>query len=233
MLNGGLPSGRSVLVSGPCGSGKTILGFHFVKQGCKERQKCVYFTFEQSKEYVMSDAKSAGIDLSTMERSGHLRIVGGQFGSLRNLKQRSQAKFEDMIAEVQDILDEHKPERVVVDSINLFTLLFDNDSDRRASLAALISTLENTNCTSLLICENPERSSRYGWFGFEEFMVDGVISLDRKTYDGEHERSVSIVKMRGSAHSNGIRALRIADSGIIIYPEQEPSSIRVAHNERI
>ena len=74
----------------------------------------------------------------------------------------------------------------------------------------------------------PEKSDRYGWFGFEEFMVDGVVTLHRQIADGETERSIMVIKMRGSPHSQGIRAMRITESGIVVYPDQEPPSVRLS-----
>jgi len=230
MLNGGLPEGRSILVTGPCGTGKTLIGYHFMQEGHRERQKCVLITFEQTKDKVVSDAKEIGIDLKTMETKGDLRIIGGNFGTLRHFKERAHAKTEDLIQEIADVIKDTGAKRVVIDSVNLFTMLFDDDSDRRIILASLIYTLDEMGCTSLLTCEVPEDSGRFGWFGFEEFMVDGVVSLRRLPFDGNMERSITIIKMRGSAHNMSTRAMIINDKGVVVYPDEEPASVRLAHH---
>lgn len=228
MLNGGIPEGKSMLVTGHCGTGKTLLGFHFLRQGASEHQNCVLATFEESREKLVADAAEIGIDLESLERNGKLQIVGGQFGTLRYAKDKARATLDDLIDEMVEIIKESGAKRIVVDSISLFTLLFDSDVERRSSLARLIHELSELNCTALLTCEVPEDSKRFGWFGFEEFMVDGVLSLDRQVFAGKHERSVSVVKMRGSGHSHGVRALDIGPSGLVVYPDQEPASVRYA-----
>jgi circadian clock protein KaiC len=165
-----------------------------------------------------------------LERNGKLQIVGGQFGTLRYAKEKARATLDDLIEELVEIIKGIGAKRVVVDSISLFTMLFDSDVERRASLARLIHELSELNCTALLTCEVPEDSKRFGWFGFEEFMVDGVLSLDRQVFAGKHERSVSVVKMRGSGHSSGVRSLEIGSAGLVIYPDQEPASVRYSRD---
>jgi KaiC/GvpD/RAD55 family RecA-like ATPase len=84
----------------------------------------------------------------------------------------------------------------------------------------------------LLTCEVPEDSNRFGWYGFEEFMVDGVLYLHRKPFDGYSERSIAVVKMRGTSHTAGVRSMDIQQHGLVVYPDHEPGSVRVtSHKE--
>jgi KaiC/GvpD/RAD55 family RecA-like ATPase len=229
MLLGGIPEGKTVMVTGHCGTGKTLLGFHFLRQGALENQSSVLLTFEEGREKLLDDGLQVGMDLAALEKAGKLRIVGGQFGTLRFVKEKARASLDDLIEEVREIVKETGAKRVVVDSINLFTMLFDSDAERRSALGRLIHVLGELGCTSLLTCEVPEDSKRFGWFGFEEFMADGVVNLDRQLFDGNHERSITVIKMRGSGHSTGIRALDITGKGLMVYAEQEPMSVRYAH----
>ena len=227
LLNGGLPEGRAIMVAGQCGTGKTMLAYHFINQVWREHKPSLLITLEQSKSKVIADAQEIGIDLAAMEKSGRLRIVGGSFGNLQFFKDRARAKVEDLIDEIEDILEDTQAKHVVIDSVNLLTMLFEADSERRLVLSSLLYMFEKNNCTSLLTCEVPEDSKRYGWFGFEEFMVDGVLALGRKPFDGNIERSISVIKLRGSAHSSGVRAMDIRNKGVIVYPEEEPASVRL------
>jgi non-specific serine/threonine protein kinase len=227
LLNGGLPEGRTVMVAGQCGTGKTMLAYHFIHQAFRDHHPSLLITLEQSKDKVIADAKEIGIDLAAMEKAGKLRIVGGSFGNLQYFKDKARAKVQDLVAEIGEILKESGAKHVAVDSVNLLTMLFDQDSERRIILSSLIYILEEAGCTSLLTCEVPEDSRRFGWFGFEEFMVDGVVSLSRKPFDGNIERTITVIKMRGSAHSAGVRAMEIRDKGLVVYPDQEPASVRL------
>ena len=142
MLNGGIPEGKSVLISGHCGAGKTIFGLQFIQQGFRAGENCVLFTFEQSKKKLLEDAKQIGIDLATMEKSGRLRIVGDSFANLRVFKDKARARITDIIDEIDEVVKESEATRVVIDSVNLFTMLFDTDAERRLGLASVILALE-------------------------------------------------------------------------------------------
>jgi len=222
MLKGGLPRGRTFLVSGSSGCGKTIFASQFIREGIKSGEPCLYVTFEQGKKRLMQDLKEIGIDFGEAEKSGKLTLVGGPVGHVKFFKDRTRANMFDISKEIREIIEESGAKRVVLDSVNLFTLLFETDSDRRKALAELTSTLDALDCTTVLTCEVPEGSKGISWYGFEEFVVDGVIVLHRIPFENMYERAVSIVKMRGIGHSESIRALKIRDDGITVYPDLEP-----------
>ncbi|MFQ5648159.1 MAG: RAD55 family ATPase, partial [Candidatus Aenigmatarchaeota archaeon] len=71
-------------------------------------------------------------------------------------------------------------------------------------------------------CEVREGTKDISWFGFEEFVVDGVILLYRIPFENMFERAVSVVKMRGIEHAQSIRALKIGKGGVKVFPELEP-----------
>ncbi|MBI4147686.1 AAA family ATPase [Candidatus Woesearchaeota archaeon] len=223
MLGGGLPQGRSVLVSGSCGTGKTILAYHFAGHGLAEGIPTVFVTLEQSKDKVMADAGKIGIPLKKYLESGKLALIGGSVGTLRYYKLRTKAKLDDMLDELRDVVQQSKARRVVIDSVNLFTLLFDTDMERRLAFASLVAQLEELNCTTLMTCEIPEGEKHLSWYGFEDFVADGVILLRRIPCDSCMERAVSVIKLRGNEHDTQERPLSITSKGLIIYTDKEPA----------
>jgi len=222
LLGGGLPKGRTILVSGACGTGKTIFVSHFVQEGVKQNENCVYVTFEQMKEKLNEDLKEIGIDFSRMEAEDKLTVVGGPVGHIKFFKEKTKANMFDISNEIKEVIQEKNATRVVIDSINLFTMLFENDLERRKAMAELTSMLEKLNCTTLLTCEVREGTKDISWYGFEEFVVDGVIALYRIFFENSFERAISVVKMRGIEHSHSMKSMQITKDGLIVYPEQEP-----------
>lgn len=222
LLGGGLPKGRTVLISGSCGTGKTIFVSHFIKEGVKQNENCVYVTFEQMKEKLNEDLLEIGIDFQKMEKEGNLTIVGGPIGHIKYFKEKTKADMFDLSNEIKEVIMEKKATRVVIDSVNLFTMLFENDMERRKAMAELTSMLEKLNCTTLLTCEVREGSRDISWYGFEEFVVDGVIALYRISFDNRFERAVSVVKMRGIEHNQSMKSMQITKKGLVVFPEQEP-----------
>ena len=221
LLGGGLPKGRTILVSGSCGTGKSIFASHFTLAGVKAKEPCLYVTFEQGKKKLAEDMRQIGIDFTKMEESGNLKIIGGAVGHIKYFKEKTKADMLDIVNEVEEVVKEINAQRVVLDSVNLFLMLFETDMERRKALAELTATLEKLDCTTLLTCEVKEGTKDISWYGFEEFVVDGVIILYRIPVESLFERSISVVKMRGISHSQNIVTLKIEKKGIAVYPEQK------------
>lgn len=222
IIGGGLPRFRTFLVSGSCGTGKTIFGAQFIKKGFESGEPCLYITFEQSKKKLIEDLKEIGIDFQRMGKGKTFHLVGGPIGHVKYFKEKARAKVMDIVSEVEEIITDTKARRVVIDSVNLFTMLFENDIERRRALAELTFRLEQLDCTTLLTCEIPEASTGVSWHGFEEFVVDGVILLRRIPFENMFERAVSVIKMRGINHTKNMHTFRIDGKGIRVFPDQEP-----------
>lgn len=221
LLGGGLPKGRTILLAGACGTGKTIFAAQFALMGAKSKENCVFITFEQGKKKLIEDMKQIKINFEKMENDGYLKIIGGPIGHIRYFKEMTKADMTNIAGEIEEVAKEINAKRVVVDSVNLYLMLFEKDSEKRNALAELVSTLEKLSCTSLLTCEVKEGTKDISWYGFEEFVVDGVIILYRIPVESLFERSISIVKMRGMPHSQSIATLKIEKDGIKVYPEQK------------
>jgi KaiC/GvpD/RAD55 family RecA-like ATPase len=222
LLSGGIPKGRTILVSGSCGTGKTIFVSQFIQEGVKESENCVYVTFEQMKDKLNEDLREIGIDFVKMEKDGKLSIVGGPIGHVKYFKEKTRADMFDISNEIKDIIKEKKAKRVVIDSVNLFTMLFETDMERRKAMAELTSMLERLDCTTLMTCEVREGTKDISWYGFEEFVVDGVICLYRIFFENTFERAIAVVKMRGIDHSHSTKTVQIGKGGMQVYPDQEP-----------
>ena len=222
LLLGGLPMYRTILVAGSTGAGKSIFASHFIQQGVKQKENCVYVTFEVPKEHLVADNKEIGINFEKMEAAGRLRIIGGPLGTIRYYKKKTKANLLDLTQEISEVIKETQAKRVVIDSVNLFLMLFENDAERRDAMASLSSMLAGLECTSLLTCEVKEATNDISWYGFEEFVVDGVIRLQRIPFENMYERAVAVVKMRGIDHSHNTAAFQIKKDGLKVYPDQEP-----------
>src|SRR3989344_5577548 len=70
LIQGGYKRYSINLIEGGPGSGKTILATHFLMDGLKKKEKCMYITFELGREKYYSDMKTLGWDLESYEKSG-------------------------------------------------------------------------------------------------------------------------------------------------------------------
>ena len=221
MLHGGLIRGRNTLLSGPCGSGKTTLAVQFVYNGIiKDGEPGLYVTLEENKHKIMDDMLKLGLDLRTAEKSGKFHIIGGPMGHLTSQMAKVDAKMKDLVAEIEEVVKANKIKRVAVDSINLFTMLAKDDSERRIALAELGNCLSSLGCTSLLLSETKENTMDLSRYGLEEFIVDGVIVLYLVRQDSAFVPGLVVRKIRGSSHDREIRVYQITDKGIVVYPDE-------------
>ena len=220
LLNGGIPRGRTILLSGSCGTGKTIFGAQFARKGVENGEPCVFVTFEQSRKKLIEDMREIGVDFEELDRTGRFRLIGGSVGRVRRFKDRTKAKISDIVAEIEEVVQEIDAQRVVLDSVNLFMMLFETDAERRRALAELSAALDNLGCTSLLTCEVKEGANNISWYGFEEFVVDGVVVLFRRPVGKLFIRALAIPKMRGINHSKFVHAVGLEGDGLKVHPTE-------------
>lgn len=222
LLGGGFPQNRTILVSGSCGTGKSTIAAQFINQGLINGESCVYVTFEEGKQKLIENISQYGIDFESMEKTGKLKIIGGAIGDIRFYKDKTKASARDLAEEIKEVAHEIGSKRIVLDSLNLFLMLFDTDSERRHAMAELTSAFEKIHSTTLLTCEVREATRDISWYGFEEFVVDGVLALYRVPFENMFERAFSVIKMRGIRHSSNIVPMQIRNDGIHVFPTKSP-----------
>ncbi len=221
MLMGGVVSGRNTLVSGPCGSGKSTFAAHFLHSGIKDHgEKGMYVTLEETKEKFYNDMAEFGMDLKAAEKKGDFVLVGGPIASLHGYMEKVNANVKNLIEEIEEVVKEKGVKRVVIDSINLLSMLSKDDDENRKTLAMIANSLSALGCTSLLISETKEGSMDLSRYGMEEFVVDGVIVLYLIREGSKFISGVTVRKMRGSNHDKEIRYYQITNKGIVVYPQE-------------
>jgi KaiC/GvpD/RAD55 family RecA-like ATPase len=215
MLGGGFVPGSSILVSGQAGSGKTTFAMQFLYDGAKNSEPGLFITMEQAREKLIADMASVGMNIPKMRG---ITIIGGSIGEIMRFRKMVKAKLNDFLDEIQEVVVETKSKRVVIDSINLFLMLFEEEEDKRFALLSLSSMLNRLGCTLLMTCETQENLAM-SWYGFEEFVVDDVITLMNFKMDHYFKHALAVRKMRGSSHDKSIVSYEITPKGFVVYPE--------------
>lgn len=221
MLKGGFLSGRNILLSGPCGSGKTTIAMQFIHNGAsKYNEQGLYVTLEETKEKIYADMLKFGFDLKKLEKKNKLMVIGGPVAKIGSYMKKVDAQLHNIINEIVEIVKEKKIKRVVIDSINLLTMLLKNESEMRLVLASLCNSLSSLGCTTILLSETPEGSMLLSHYGIEEFIVDGVLVLYLVRQGSRFVPGICVRKMRGSDHDKEIKVYKITNKGVLVYPEE-------------
>jgi len=204
MLGGGLPSGYSLLVAGPSGSGKSILATAFLAEGVRRGETGVIVAFEQT------PSRSRSHTIDDMVRAGKIGLINTRSLDL---------SIDEIVQHLTEMIYRMNATRVVIDSLSGFELAVAPTfrEDFRESLFRMIAVLSGIGVTVLMTSELEDRYSdlRFSPYG-SAFLTDAIIAQRYIEVDSCLKRVMAVVKVRASAHSNQIRQFEISEDGIVI-----------------
>ncbi len=234
ITHGGLPIGRSTLVSGTSGTGKTLFAMQFLYNGIVGLDEPgIFITFEESPADIIKNAYSFNWDLPALIEQGKLFILDAS-PDPEGHEVVGDFDLSALIERIQYAIIKYKAKRVAIDSITAIFQQYDSLSMVRREIFRLVARLKLLGVTTVM---TTERESEYGAvarFGVEEFVSDNVIIL-RNVLEGERRhRTAEILKLRGTTHMKGEFPFTMTKSGINIFPlgamrlTQKSSNARVS-----
>lgn len=218
-LGGGIPEGNVVLVSGLCGSGKTILSLQFLHSGAVEDgERGAYIALDEKPEIIRRRAKPFGWDLRDLELDNQIAILDA-YATLAKLPTTEKIKVlgpletTSFITGILETLERVGAKRVVIDSITAFAYQFGDSKKIRDVILRVFALLRELKCTAIITSEIEE--GQLSRWGVEEFLADGVIRLYPFTDNGKTaSRALRIIKMKGTKHPLGLIPFEINENGI-------------------
>ena len=232
--HGGLPIGRTTLISGTSGTGKTLFAVQFLYHGiCYFNEPGVFVTFEESPQDIVKNACSFGWDLQELIDEGKLFILDA---SPDPDGQEVVGSFDlsALIERIQYGIRKYKAKRVSIDSVTAVFQQYDAASVVRREIFRLVARLKQVGATTVMTTERMEEYGPIARFGVEEFVSDNVVIL-RNVLEGERRRrTLEILKLRGTTHMKGEYPFTMTNDGINIFPlgamrlTQRSSNVRVS-----
>ncbi len=210
MMGGGIPEGDSLLVAGPSGGGKTILGQHFIARGLSQGEPGIVAMFEELPAEYVARAKKFGIDFDTPQSDGKLKII-----YLRPLD----LSVDETVHEVVNAVKEIGCKRLVIDSLVGFELALAPGfrTDFRESLYRMIGALTRMGVTIVSTVEVEENFTSMSLSNFAvSFLADDLLRLRYISINGQLRKMMMVVKMRRSGHSIDMHEYQITTDGIVI-----------------
>jgi circadian clock protein KaiC len=208
MLGGGYYRGASVLITGFPGTAKTTMSGAFAEAACGRGERTLFVSFDSDGTEVIRNLTSVGIQLERFARSGLLRMI-----SARTIT----GSAETLLVRIQTLARDHGARCLVIDPVSTLARA-GNELTAYGVAERLIDWAKENGitliCTSL-VDELASRAS--GGTPLQvSTLADTWIHLNYLVQAGERNRGMSIIKSRGTAHSNQVRELILSDSGVTL-----------------
>jgi circadian clock protein KaiC len=210
LLKGGLVGGRSYLVRGGPGNGKTTLGLHFLTASPAD-EKSLFITLAESEEDIRENAASLGFNLdaiTVLDLSPNKKFFAES--QSYDIFSPAEVEREPIAQRIVDEVDVIKPNRVFIDSMTQLRYLSTDEFHFRKQVLSFLHFLAERGITVLFTSESTEAHPDDDL----QFMADGVITLSTTEYG----RGLSISKFRGSNFEAGRHSLRLTDNGMEVFP---------------
>jgi circadian clock protein KaiC len=214
LFGGGPLQGSITLVSGPTGTGKTLLGVEFLASAAARGERGLLLGYEESPEQIGRNAVGAGRAFDRLRADGSLQVVAVY---------PEEASLEDHLLEIKQLIDAFDPARLVVDSV---TALERAGSPHAYAefLVGLMSYAKQRNLSVLLTATTPIGAAATQPESHVSTLADAVVLLRYYERPGEVGRLVTVLKMRGSRHDHHVHAYEISADGFRVGPVVEELS---------
>lgn len=216
VTNGGLPLGRTTLVCGGSGSGKTLLGMEFLVMGARDHNEPgVFMSFEENAEELARNVASLGFDVQQLVDKKKLVIDQVRI-ERSEIQESGEYDLDGLFIRLGYAIDSIGAKRVVLDTIEALFAALSNAGILRAELRRLFRWLKDKGVTAIVTGERGEGTlTRHG---LEEYVSDCVILLDQRVADQVATRRLRIVKYRGSAHGTNEYPFLLDEQGFTVVP---------------
>ncbi len=225
LIEGGFPRGRTVLLSGGCGTGKSIFAMQYIYEGAsKYDEPGVYVTMDERPETTRQDMLRFGWDIKALEDAGKIIILDLTAGKIGVASDEKYSVSEGLdvdrlILKIMQTAGEIGAKRLVVDSLPSLGFHLKDEDEIRNMILKLTYMIRKSDLTAVLISEIPEQSlgggpMMFSKFGVEEYVADSVILLHYLGIGTDSNRTLYIRKMRGTKHAEDIIPMQISEQGI-------------------
>ena len=207
MLGGGFYRGTNALLTGSSGGGKSTLAGAFIEAACRRGERALFISFDENSRDIVRDLATMSIDLAPHTTSGLLRMEAVRSEA---------ASSEEHFMRIKRVIAEQEPRCVAIDPLSALARV-GGGLAARAVAERLIYLCRNAGITvlftSLLEGIDPQLETTTLHVST---ISDSWIQISYALLDGERNRALSIVKSRGSKHSNQLRELLFSGKGVTL-----------------
>ncbi|MCL9812437.1 KaiC domain-containing protein [Natranaeroarchaeum aerophilus] len=212
MIQGGVPAQSLMVAIGSAGTGKTTLGLQFLAEGLRNGERGVYITLEESRRRVIRSATEKGFAFDEYADAGDLAVVDIDPVEMAN-------SLQSIRSELPRLVDEFGASRLVLDSVSLLEMMYDERATRRNQIYNFTKSLKQSGVTTLMTSEASEDTAFASRHGIVEYLTDAVFVLRyiRPSDFRETQMAIEIQKIRDANHSRETKPYEITSEGINVY----------------
>jgi circadian clock protein KaiC len=204
MLGGGLFRGSSTLITGVPGTSKTTLSGKFAEAACRRGERTLFVSFDEGADRIARNLTSVGIQLKPYLKSGVLRMYSGRTESVA---------AEDHLVKLKALIGEHQPRCMVIDPLSAIAKA-GGLAAARSVANRFIYTAKDQKITVVVTAINEGDEPETEATDLQiSTIADTWIHLSYLIRGGERNRALTIIKSRGTSHSNQVRELVLSDAG--------------------
>jgi circadian clock protein KaiC len=231
ITHGGFPKGRTALICGGPGAGKTLMGLEFLVRGAVlYNDPGVCIAMEETADELITNMASLGYDLPALIKAKKL-VIDYVHIERKQIEETGEYDLEGLFIRLRAAIEQVKAKRVLLDTIEVLFFSLKNEGIVRAELRRLFHWLKEAGVTAVITAEVGERTlTRYG---LEEYVADCVIVLDHRVNEQISTRRLRVMKYRGSSHGTNEYPFLIDNEGISVIPITSLGLTHTASTERL
>ena len=204
MTRGGWLRNSIIIVRGPTGSGKTILAGIYARAGAARGERVVYYGFEETRSILLRNYREMGMDMEPFIRDGDLKVI---------CRYPEATSLEDLLVDLRLGLEELKPSLVVIDSISSIEHA-SSEKGFRQFMIGVASILREHGRSALITQTVAGNEAAEHTAPYLSTIADAILVTDYDVSGYELDRTMRVIKMRGSGHEPHPYRLIIQPGGL-------------------
>ncbi|MFA7337368.1 MAG: circadian clock protein KaiC [Candidatus Obscuribacterales bacterium] len=216
ITGGGLPRGRTSLVCGSSGSGKTLFAMEFLINGATTHGDAgVFISFEEDTKELIENVGSLGFEIEQLIADKKISIIQIRV-ERAELEETGNYDLDGLFIRLGHAIDSIGAKRVAIDTIETLFSALNNERILRSEIGRLFRWLKDKNVTAIVTAERGANTlTRHG---LEEYASDCVFLLDQRVQNQIATRHLRIIKYRGSSHGTNEYPFLLNEHGFSVVP---------------
>jgi circadian clock protein KaiC len=231
VLHGGLPAGRTTLIWGGPGGGKTILALECLYRAALAGEPGILVAFEEPVAMVRQNALTLGWDVTSLEVAGKFLLLDGAPDPAGIVS--GDFNLQALLAIIGGQAQRLGAKRLVLDAVDALTTLLPDAARERAELSALHFWVRGQQLTTILTMKAAQGSAILARYAFLDYLVDCVIHLDQRSTQQVSTRRLQVLKYRGSGFHRNEYPYIIAEDGLHLLPVSSVALVQRSLGETV